>query len=132
MTLESAVKGFKFLLEVSGQRVHSTAAARLIFVGREKLRKDYDFLVEEEQKLIEEHGGSVTETGEIIFRKAEDESDENAALRVVNFNKARKELGEMDSITSEIRTIPLSMLEGADIRPDDLTDIAGWLIDIEH
>ena len=56
-----------------------------VFHMKNRLKETVDFLIEEEGKLIAENGGTVTETGMVIFPNPE---------KKTQFNKARKELGE--------------------------------------
>ncbi len=57
-----------------------------VFHLKNRLKESVDFLIEEEGKLIDENGGTITDTGMVIFPNPE---------KKTKFNKARKELGGM-------------------------------------
>jgi len=56
-----------------------------VFHMKNRLKETVDFLIEEEGKLIAENGGTITETGMVIFPNPE---------KKTQFNRSRKELGE--------------------------------------
>ena len=94
-TMQKAFDGFVTLTRIRG-KVKGMDALHL-FHMKNMLREPVDFQNEEELKLVEEHGGTVTDNGTIIIADPE----KREAYRV-----ARKQLAEMEC---EVQTDPVKV-----------------------
>ena len=72
ITLEKAVNAWQVVNRLNAIRMKSPATARKLFSLKKLLEPNFEFYVEEEQKLIEELGGTVTEDGAILFPDQEE------------------------------------------------------------
>lgn len=70
--LEKAVNAWQVVNRLNAIRMKSPATARKLFSLKKLLEPNFEFYVEEEQKLIEELGGTVTEDGAILFPDQEE------------------------------------------------------------
>ena len=70
--LEKAVNAMQVVTRLNAIRMKSPATARKLFSLKKLLEPNFEFYVEEEQKLIEELGGTVTEDGAILFPDQEE------------------------------------------------------------
>ena len=72
ITLEKSVRAAQIVARLNAVRMKSTATARKLFSLKKLLEPNYEFYAAEEQKLIEELGGTVTTDGAIIFQNQEE------------------------------------------------------------
>ena len=88
-----------------------------LFHMKKVLQENFDFQVEEEEKLVEEYGGVITENGSILI----DDAEKRKA-----YNKARQELGEMEC---EIKTevVVISLDRNPEITLEDIEQLAGFV-----
>ena len=70
--LEKAVNAWQVVNRLNAIRMKSPATARKLFSLKKLLEPNFEFYVEEEQKLIEELGGTVAEDGAILFPDQEE------------------------------------------------------------
>ena len=89
-----------------------------LFHLKNVLQENVDFQVEQERSLIEEYGGTVTETGAVLIE------DKDKRLE---FQQAYRELQEMEC---EVKTEPLTMSidRNPDITLDDIEQLDGFII----
>ena len=115
-TMGKALNAYGALNRVRSQVKGKTALD--LFHLKNMLQESIDFQVEEEQKLIIECGGIVTDAGTIVIA----DKDKRAA-----FAKARQELADM---ACEIKTDPVLMdLEkNPDITMEDIEQLDGFVI----
>lgn len=115
-TMDKVLSAFGALNRVRNQVRGKTALD--LFHLKNMLKESVDFQVEEEQKLIIECGGIVTDAGTIVIA----DKDKRAA-----FAKARQELADM---ACEIKTDPVLMdLEkNPDITMEDIEQLDGFVI----
>ena len=66
-TLENAITAMRVITRLNAVRMKSTATARKLFSLKKLLEPNFEFYAEEERKLIEDLGGTVTEDGAILF-----------------------------------------------------------------
>ena len=72
ITLEKAVNAWQVVNRLNAIRMKSPATARKLFSLKKLLEPNFEFYVGEEQKLIDENGGTVTEDGAILFPDQEE------------------------------------------------------------
>ena len=91
--------------------------ALYLFHMKNMLKEPVDFQNEEEVKLVEEHGGTITDNGTIIIADAE---------KRTAYQKARKELGEMEC---EVHTDPVkvSLERNPDITMEEIELLDGFV-----
>ena len=70
-TLENAIKAMQIVTRLNGIRMKNTGTARKLFSLKKLLEPNFEFYAEEERKLIEELGGTVTDDGAILFPEQE-------------------------------------------------------------
>lgn len=70
--LEKAVNAMQVVTRLNAIRMKSPATARKLFSLKKLLEPNFEFYVEEEQKLIEELGGTVANDGAILFPDQDD------------------------------------------------------------
>ena len=70
-TLENAIKAMQIVTRLNGIRMKNTGTARKVFSLKKLLEPNFEFYAEEERKLIEELGGTVTDDGAILFQDQE-------------------------------------------------------------
>lgn len=70
-TLENAIKAMQIVTRLNGIRMKNTGTARKVFSLKKLLEPNFEFYAEEERKLIEELGGTVTDDGAILFPEQE-------------------------------------------------------------
>ena len=70
-TLENAITAMRVITRLNAVRTKSTATARKLFGLKKLLEPNFEFYAEEEKKLIEELGGTVTEDGAILCPEQE-------------------------------------------------------------
>lgn len=70
-TLENAIKAMQIVTRLNGIRMKNTGTARKLFSMKKLLEPNFEFYAEEERKLIEELGGTVTDDGAILFPEQE-------------------------------------------------------------
>lgn len=89
-----------------------------LFHLKRQLQEAVDFQIEEEQKLVEEYGGKVTQEGQVIIV-----DDQKRA----EFNKACQEMQDL-----EIKTKPempvISLDRNPDITLEDIEMLDGFII----
>ena len=66
-TLENAIKAMQIVTRLNGIRMKNTGTARKLFSLKKLLEPNFEFYADEERKLIEELGGTVTDDGAILF-----------------------------------------------------------------
>ena len=71
-TLDKAVGAAQIVTRLNAIRMKSPATARKLFSLKKLLEPNFEFYVEEEQKLIEELGGTVANDGAILFPDQDD------------------------------------------------------------
>lgn len=88
-----------------------------VFHLKNVLQEHVDFQVEEERKLVEAHGGQVTETGMVVI----DDKDERQ-----KFGEEYKELLAMEV---DVRASPLSLYldRNPDITLEDIEQLNGFI-----
>ena len=67
-TLENAIKAMQIVTRLNGIRMKNTGTARKLFSLKKLLEPNFEFYADEERKLIEELGGTVTDDGAILSR----------------------------------------------------------------
>ena len=89
-----------------------------LFHLKNVLQENVDFQVEQERSLVEEYGGTVTETGAVLIEDKD---------RRLEFQQAYRELQEMEC---EVKTEPLTMSidRNPDITLDDIEQLDGFII----
>lgn len=70
-TLENAINAMRVITRLNGIRMKNTGTARKLFSLKKLLEPNFEFYAEEERKLIEDLGGTVTEDGAILFQDQE-------------------------------------------------------------
>lgn len=115
-TMDNVLSAFGALNRVRNQVRGKTALD--LFHLKNMLKESVDFQVEEEQKLVDEYGGLITDAGSIIIA----DKEKRAA-----FLKARKELGEMEC---EVKTDPVrvDLDKNPDITMEDIEQLDGFVI----
>lgn len=88
-----------------------------LFRLKNAMKDSVDFISEEEMKLVNEHGGAVTETGTIIIA----DKDKRAA-----FMTARKELDMMECDV-EMSPPVVNMENNPDITMEDIEQLDGFV-----
>lgn len=115
-TMDKTLTAFGTLNRVRGQVKGKTALD--LFRLKNALRESVDFQAEEELKLVDEYGGTVTDTGTIIIA----DKDKREA-----FLKARKELGEM-ACDVDCDPVHVDMDKCPDITMADIEQLDGFVI----
>lgn len=70
-TLENTINAMRVITRLNGIRMKNTGTARKLFSLKKLLEPNFEFYAEEERKLIEDLGGTVTEDGAILFQDQE-------------------------------------------------------------
>jgi len=83
-TLDKAVGAAQIVARLNAVRMKSTATARKLFSLKKLLEPNFEFYAEEEKKLVDELGGTITGDGTIIF------PDQQEGIR--KLTEGRKEL----------------------------------------
>ena len=117
-TQGKAVTAFATLAQMSKKPMNSFAAYKL-FRLKKALAPIVEFQSEQEQKLIAELGGTITETGMIKIDDAEKRKE---------FSKQQKELGEMECEieTEKIFMVPKEMPELSVSDMESLEEFIEW------
>lgn len=89
-----------------------------LFHLKNVLQENVDFQVEQERSLVEEYGGTVTETGAVLIEDKD---------RRLEFQQAYRELQEMEC---EVKTEPLTMSidRNPDVTLDDIEQLQDFII----
>ena len=83
-TMGKVINAAAVITRLNVVRMKNTATARKLFSLKKLIQPEFEFYAEEEKKLIDELGGTVTEDGAILF------ADQEEGLR--KLAEGRKEL----------------------------------------
>ena len=103
------IKAYKSIGKIAEQKLPMTTAYK-VFKLREKLKPAWDFLVEEEGKLLDDYKPTIQENGTIIFRSIEDKQAYD------------QRISEIYTMESDIQIEPVSipLTDDIFIAPDDI------------
>lgn len=112
MTHEQAITGYRTLMTMSGKTAKAAVSLSL-FRLKKRLRDAVDFVTEEEQKLVEQYGGKITEDGRILID--DDAKRVEFNQRINDVYKTEFSFGEK----AKLRTADLPEMSVADLEALD-------------
>lgn len=71
-TLQKSIEAYQLINNLNSVRMKSTATSRKLFELKSLLKPNFEFYLEEEQKLVDDLGGKITEDGKILFADQEE------------------------------------------------------------
>ena len=71
-TLHKSIEAYQLINNLNSVRMKSTATSRKLFGLKSLLKPNFEFYLEEEQKLVDDLGGKITEDGKILFADQEE------------------------------------------------------------
>ena len=114
MTQRRAVEAYGALVRIGTKVSGETAFA--LFRLKKALQTSVDFQIEEEQKLIEKHGGKITAEGRVIIA---DDAEREAFLA------DRKELGDVEC---DVQPVTIRAEKVPEITLADIEALDGFVI----
>jgi len=115
-TMDKTLSAYMALNQIRNKVRGKTALD--LFHLKNILKENIDFLNEEEVRLVEEHGGKITESGAILFADKEKRGA---------YQKARTELGEMET---EIKAdqVTVNLEQNPEITMQEIEMLDGFVI----
>jgi hypothetical protein len=114
-TQGQALKAYTALMGMGRKAVGKAAFS--LFRMKQQLKTVIDFQAEQEQAMVERHGGQITEDGKILFAEVEQRKA---------FAKERAELERME-IDPEIPEITMKAKDIPDICMDEIEALEGFI-----
>ena len=116
-TMGKVINAAAVITRLNVVRMKNTATARKLFSLKKLLQPEFEFYAEEEKKLIDELGGTVTEDGAILF------ADQAEGLR--KLAEGRKELQATECDIPIDTPIIFRDNEGIQVSGDELEILEG-------
>ena len=116
-TLQKSIEAYKLINNLNSVRMKSTATSRKLFGLKTLLKPNFEFYMEEEQKLVDDLGGKITEDGKIIF------ADQEEGTR--KFLDGREELNKTECEIAIDTPIIFRDAEGVQVSGNDIETLQG-------
>ena len=116
-TLQKSIEAFQLINNLNSIRMKSTATSRKLFGLKTLLKPNFEFYMEEEQKLVEELGGKITEDGKIVFSNQEEDTKK--------FLEGREELNKTECEIAIDTPIIFRDAEGVQVSGNDIETLQG-------
>ena len=116
-TLQKSIEAYKLINNLNSVRMKSTATSRKLFGLKTLLKPNFEFYMEEEQKLVEDLGGKITEDGKIIFADQEEGTKK--------FLEGREELNKTECEIAIDTPIIFRDAEGVQVSGNDIETLQG-------
>ena len=116
-TLQKSIEAYKLINNLNSIRMKSTATSRKLFGLKALLKPNFEFYMEEEQKLVEDLGGKITEDGKIIF------ADQKEGTK--KFLEGREELNKTECEIAIDTPIIFRDAEGVQVSGNDIETLQG-------
>lgn len=116
-TLQKSIEAYKLINNLNSVRMKSTATSRKLFGLKTLLKPNFEFYMEEEQKLVDDLGGKITEDGKIIF------ADQEEGTR--KFLEGREELNKTECEIAIDTPIIFRDAEGVQVSGNDIETLQG-------
>ena len=116
-TLQKSIDAYQLISNLNSFRMKSTATSRKLFGLKILLKPNFEFYVEEEQTLVEDLGGKITEDGKIIFADQEEDTKK--------FLEGREELYKTECDIAIDTPIIFRDAEGLQVSGNDIELLQG-------
>jgi hypothetical protein len=116
-TLQKSIEAYKLINNLNSVRMKSTATSRKLFGLKTLLKPNFEFYMEEEQKLVDDLGGKITEDGKIIFADQEEGTKK--------FLEGREELNKTECEIAIDTPIIFRDAEGVQVSGNDIETLQG-------